>query len=153
MICPRCRISYDPDEWEACPQCDEGEETECSGVLKTSTILISAGDEKPEVYRSMEEVPEPLRGMLMRSTSGLNSGIIFIADQRGREQIANAVHRLPQPPPAAPPDRWATAFTTAIPPAAAGRRRSRVSLPALLLAVLALAFAAGTGWLVGGRAW
>jgi len=146
VICPRCRISYDPNEWDACPQCEE-EETEYSGVLKTSTILIFAGKENAGVYRSVEEVPEPLRKMLVKSTSGLNSGTIFIADQRGRERIAKAIRTFP----AAPRSRWKAESSKELAPVVL--RRSWVSLPPLVAAALVLAFAAGIGWLAGGRAW
>ena len=35
------------------------------------------------VYRSVEEVPDPLKRQLLRSTNGLNSATIVIADRRG----------------------------------------------------------------------
>ncbi|MGA2593497.1 MAG: hypothetical protein ABSH32_26575 [Bryobacteraceae bacterium] len=65
-----------------------------SGVLKSSTILISAG-ETAAVYRSVKEVPAPLRRKLLKSTNGLNSATILIADRRGREEIARAIQNLP----------------------------------------------------------
>ncbi len=66
-------------------------------MLKTSTILISA-DDTDSVYRSVREVPEPLRKKLLRSTNGLNSRTILIADRRGEQQIARALKNLPAPP-------------------------------------------------------
>jgi hypothetical protein len=63
-------------------------------VLKSSTILISTG-ETEAVYRSVKEVPAPLRRKLLRSTNGLNSATILIADRRGREEIVRAIRNLP----------------------------------------------------------
>jgi hypothetical protein len=62
--------------------------------MKSSTILISAG-ETDAVYRSVKEVPAPLRRQLLKSTNGLNSATILIADRRGREEIARAIQNLP----------------------------------------------------------
>ena len=62
--------------------------------MKSSTILISAG-ETDAVYRSVKEVPAPLRRKLLKSTNGLNSATILIADRRGREEIARAIQNLP----------------------------------------------------------
>ena len=64
------------------------------GVLKTSTILISA-DDAEGVFRSVEELPEPLRKKLLRSTNSVNSRTILIADRRGRQEIARALRKLP----------------------------------------------------------
>jgi len=63
-------------------------------TLKTSTIFISAGDET-RVYRSVDDVPPPLRRKLEQSTSSLNSATILIADRRGREEIVRAIRGLP----------------------------------------------------------
>lgn len=65
-------------------------------MLKTSTILISS-DDTEGVYRSVREVPEPLRKKLLRSTSGLNARTILIADRRGQQEITRALHSLPEP--------------------------------------------------------
>jgi hypothetical protein len=65
-----------------------------AGMLKTSTILISA-DNTEGVYHSVEEVPEPLRKKLLRSTNSLNSRTMLIADRRGRQEIARALKKLP----------------------------------------------------------
>jgi superfamily II DNA helicase RecQ len=59
-------------------------------TVKSSTIFISTGD-RIQVFRSMEEVPGPLRKKLLESTTGLNSATILIADRRGREEIARAL--------------------------------------------------------------
>ena len=95
MICPECRRSF---EGVSCPRCGP-----VKGVVKTSTILISTG-ERRSVYRSVEEVPDSLKQQLLRSTNGLNSATIVIADREGRKEIAKAIRNLPasdQPP--APP--------------------------------------------------
>jgi hypothetical protein len=95
MICPECNWSFDGNTG-GCPRCA------VKGVVKSSTILISSGDTR-SVYRSVEEVPDPLRSRLLRSTNGLNSATIVIADRQGRKEIAKAIRSLPgasQPAPA-----------------------------------------------------
>ena len=67
-------------------------------MLKTSTILISA-DDTESVYRSVREVPEPLRRRLLRSTNGINSRTILIADRRGQQEITRALRSLPESSP------------------------------------------------------
>jgi hypothetical protein len=64
------------------------------GVVKTSTIMISSGGART-VYRSVDDVPDPLKGQLLRSTNGLNSATIVIADRQGRKEIAKAIRSLP----------------------------------------------------------
>jgi hypothetical protein len=63
-------------------------------MLKTSTIFISA-DNTERVYRSVREVPEPLRKKLLRSTNSILSRTILIADRRGRREIERALRNLP----------------------------------------------------------
>jgi hypothetical protein len=63
-------------------------------TVKTSTIFISVG-EKTKVYRSVNDVPPPLRKKLEQSTNGINSATILIADRRGREEIVKAIRGLP----------------------------------------------------------
>ena len=63
-------------------------------TVKTSTIFISVGD-KTRVFRSVEDVPGPLRKKLEQSTNGINSATILIADRRGREEIVKAIRGLP----------------------------------------------------------
>jgi len=63
-------------------------------VMKSSTILISMGDTEA-VYRSVKEVPAALRRQLLKSTNGLNSATILIADRQGREEITRAIQNLP----------------------------------------------------------
>jgi hypothetical protein len=100
MICPDCNRSFNENDG-GCPRC--GGQT---GIVKTSTIFISAG-EIESVYRSVEDVPDPLKRQLIRSTNGLNSATIVIADRQGRKEIARAIRNLPTPPasrPAAQPE-------------------------------------------------
>ena len=94
MTCRRCGKQYDVGEGLICPHCGEANGVSKSGVLKSSTILISVG-ETAAVYRSVKEVPAPLRRKLLKSTNGLNSATILIADRRGREEIARAIQNLP----------------------------------------------------------
>src|SRR6266852_5943179 len=90
MLCPECNRSFEGPAG-ACPRCGAGK-----GVVKTSTILISSG-ERQTVYRSVEEVPDSLKRQLIRSTNGLNSATIVIADRQGRKEIAKAIRNLPAP--------------------------------------------------------
>ncbi|MGH9584365.1 MAG: hypothetical protein ACRD4O_15685, partial [Bryobacteraceae bacterium] len=57
---------------------------------RTSTIFIATA-RNTRVYRSMEEVPPPLRRKLRQTTRGLNSATILIADRRGREELVRAL--------------------------------------------------------------
>ena len=67
-----------------------------SGIVKTSTVMIAAGDEH-NFYRSVQDVPEPLRQTLIDSTNSVNSGMIVIADRAGKEQWTEVVaHREAQ---------------------------------------------------------
>ena len=63
-------------------------------TLKSSTIFISVGN-KTEVYRSVADVPPPLRRQLEQSTNGIHSATILIADRKGKEEIVRAVRGLP----------------------------------------------------------
>jgi hypothetical protein len=129
MICPVCNRSFNEDDG-ICPRCGEQK-----GIVKTSTIFISAG-EIESVYRSVEDVPDLLKRQLIRSTNGLNSATIVIADRHGRKEIARAIRNLPAPAanqPSAQPEPLQT------------RIRPRVlhAIGALLLIV-----AAGLVWLI-----
>jgi DNA-binding transcriptional LysR family regulator len=94
MNCRRCGKQFDAAEDLTCPYCGAAHAAAKSGVMKSSTILISMG-ETDAVYRSVKEVPAPLRRKLLKSTNGLNSATILIADRRGREEIARAIQNLP----------------------------------------------------------
>ena len=63
-------------------------------TLKSSTIFISVGD-KTKVYRSVADVPPPLRKKLEQSTNSINSATILIADRKGKEEIVRAIRGLP----------------------------------------------------------
>lgn len=63
-------------------------------IARTSTIFIST-DAGTRVYRSMAEVPGPLRQKLQASTTGMNSATILIADRRGREELIRALQGQP----------------------------------------------------------
>jgi hypothetical protein len=92
MTCSRCGKNFDQEE-ARCPHCGEPK-ADVSGLFQTSTVLISAGG-ADLVYRSVEEIPPGLRTKLLKSTSGGNSGIILIADRRGRQEIAKSIGKLP----------------------------------------------------------
>ena len=44
-------------------------------------------------YRSVQEVPEPLRTQLIETTTSPNSGTIVIADRAGKEQLTQVMAR------------------------------------------------------------
>jgi hypothetical protein len=94
MNCRRCGRKFDAAEASSCPYCGASQASAKSGVMKSSTILISAG-ETDAVYRSVKEVPAALRRKLLKSTNGLNAATILIADRRGRAEIARAIQNLP----------------------------------------------------------
>jgi hypothetical protein len=94
MTCRNCGKKFDRPENGGCPYCGEPPAQVRSGVMKSSTILISAAG-ADAVYRSVKEVPVPLRRQLLRSTNGINSATILIADRRGREEITRAIQNLP----------------------------------------------------------
>ncbi len=96
MTCNRCGKNFSDDE-PKCPHCGEPRPDGGSGVFQSSTVLISADGAK-RVYRSMEEVPDPLRNRLLKSTNSQNSATILIADRRGRQEIAKAMRNLPGSP-------------------------------------------------------
>jgi len=63
-------------------------------TVKTSTIFISKGG-RTQVFRSVSEVPAPLRKELEDSTNSFNSATILIADRRGRAEIIKALNGFP----------------------------------------------------------
>ena len=94
MVCRSCQRRFEDSGGGVCPFCGESNPPVTSGVMKTSTILISAG-RTDAVYRSVAEVPQRLRQRLLKYTSGINSATILIADRRGKEELAKAIRRLP----------------------------------------------------------
>jgi hypothetical protein len=94
MLCRRCQRKFDDPGSGVCPFCGEANPPPTSGVMKSSTILISDGG-TDAVYRSVAEVPQKLRKRLLKYTSGINSATILIADRRGKEELAKAIRRLP----------------------------------------------------------
>ena len=92
MTCSRCHKDFD-DGVPRCPHCGE-RSTKASGLFQTSTVMISA-EGADQVYRSVEEVPAPLRNRLLKSTNSPSSRTILIADLKGRREIGKAIRRLP----------------------------------------------------------
>jgi predicted LPLAT superfamily acyltransferase len=91
MTCPRCFADLDA-VYPNCPSCGVEFVQKVSGVMKTSAVMIAtAGD--MGFYRSVQEVPEPLRTRLIETTNSANSGTIVIADRVGKEQITQVVGR------------------------------------------------------------
>jgi hypothetical protein len=94
MVCKRCQRKFEDPGNGLCPFCGEANPPATSGVMKSSTILISEG-RNDAIYRSVAEVPHHLRKRLLKYTSGMNSATILIADRRGKEELAKAIRRLP----------------------------------------------------------
>lgn len=96
MICPRCFADFEPRSASAeagkCPECGVRFVHNISGVIKTSAVMIAAAGEKG-FYRSVQDVPEPLRKQLLAITTSANSGTIVIADRAGKEQITQVIGR------------------------------------------------------------
>jgi hypothetical protein len=92
MTCKRCRKKFDRAAAK-CPNCGQPRPEATSGVFQTSTVLISSQG-ADMVYRSVEEIPAPLRSKLLQSTNNPNSRTILIADRRGRKEIAHAMRHL-----------------------------------------------------------
>ena len=63
-------------------------------TVKSSTIFVAEG-QTTQVFRSLNEMPAGLRRKLEKSTNGIHSATILIADQRGRHEIARALNGLP----------------------------------------------------------
>ena len=63
-------------------------------TARTSTIFIATND-NTRVYRSVEDVPLPLRQKLLECTRGMNSATILIADKQGREELVRALQGRP----------------------------------------------------------
>jgi hypothetical protein len=64
-------------------------------LTATSSTIYIATATHTCVYRSVRDVPTPLRRQLEESTTGLNSATILIADQRGREELIRALQGKP----------------------------------------------------------
>ncbi|MGA9624543.1 MAG: hypothetical protein WBL65_00145 [Bryobacteraceae bacterium] len=133
MTCSRCGKDFDETE-ARCPHCGEAQ-AGASGLFQTSTVLISSGG-ADLVYRTVEEVPRGLRTRLLKSTSGGNSGIILIADRRGRKEIAKVVGKLPGIGNGSSPAGWLTS----------GWKRGMAALVVLLLALALVAWAFARHW-------
>jgi hypothetical protein len=103
MTCPKCHSEFNGDAG-ICPECGVSLLRNVSGVMKTSVVMISAGGERG-FYRSVQDVPEPLRKQLLETTTSHNSGTIVIADRAGKEQITQVLARRdanPDPDPLPP---------------------------------------------------
>lgn len=96
MICPKCHSELGRSEVEnfdgMCPECGVQLLRSVSGVMKTSAVMIAVQGESG-FYRSVQDVPEPLRTQLIETTTSPNSGIIVIADKAGKEQLTQVMAR------------------------------------------------------------
>lgn len=160
MTCPFCQTRFTAAAPARCPQCGCEVMRLTSGLVKTSAVLIASADTRA-VYRSVQDVPEPLRRRLMESTQGANSATIVIADHGGRAHMQKGTRDEPAVPPVT--TELATAGTgtpqavltepvaaaVASPPAPVTGSRARLAGLALAAAVLAAAAA----WLLHGVQW
>jgi hypothetical protein len=96
MTCPKCHSELrGPESGHTdgvCPECGIRLLRNISGVMKTSAVMIAASGERG-FYRSVQDVPEPLRTQLIETTTSSNSGIIVIADRAGKEQLTQVMAR------------------------------------------------------------
>lgn len=106
MTCPKCHSELHRSEVEnadgVCPECGVRLLRNVSGVMKTSAVMIAAHGESG-FYRSVQDVPEPLRTQLIETTTSHNSGIIVIADKAGKEQLTQVMARREASRAEAPP--------------------------------------------------
>jgi hypothetical protein len=115
MICPHCEFEFDTPSAH-CPECGIRIVRKISGIVKTSTVMIATGNEST-FYRSVQDVPEPLRRQLIETTNSENSGMIVIADRAGKEQWTEIVaHREAQQALAVHPEPPAIVEEMAAPP-------------------------------------
>jgi len=91
MTCPRCHSEFD-GTLNVCPECGLRLVRNVSGVMKTSAVMIAARGAHG-FYRSVQDVPEPLRTQLIETTTSSNSGTIVIADRAGKEQLTQVLAR------------------------------------------------------------
>ncbi len=91
MLCPKCFAEFESGA-RSCPECGVQLFRNVSGIMKTSSVMIAEGEEQT-FYRSVRDVPEPLRSRLIESTHGANSGTIVIADRAGKDQITQVIAR------------------------------------------------------------
>jgi|SRR5580698_9490149 hypothetical protein len=91
MTCPKCHSDFESVD-AVCPECGVRLLRNVSGVMKTSAVMIAAQGERG-FYRSVQDVPEPLRTQLIETTTSSNSGIIVIADRAGKEQLTQVMAR------------------------------------------------------------
>src|SRR5579863_8565031 len=91
MICPNCECRLETPDVH-CPECGIRIVSRVSGIVKTSAVIIAAGEEST-FYHSVQEVPESLRRQLIETTNSANSGMIVIADRAGKEQWTEIVAR------------------------------------------------------------
>ena len=101
MTCPKCHSELGQSAFDntddgsrdrVCPECGVRLLRNVSGVMKTSAVMIAARGESG-FYRSVQDVPEPLRTQLIETTTSPNSGIIVIADRAGKEQLTQVMAR------------------------------------------------------------
>ena len=122
MMCPKCHSELRESGYgrtdSVCPECGVRLLRNVSGVMKTSAVMIAASGERG-FYRSVQDVPEPLRTQLIETTTSRNSGIIVIADRAGKEQLTQVMARREASgdiiPKAAVADSPATPPTTRLP--------------------------------------
>jgi hypothetical protein len=104
MTCPKCHSEFDGAN-AVCPECGVRLLHHVSGVMKTSAVMIAARGEQG-FYRSVQDVPEPLRTQLLETTTSSNSGVIVIADRAGKKQLTEVMARRETGGEEVPPGRY-----------------------------------------------
>ena len=63
-------------------------------TAKSSTIFI-ATERGTQIFRSLGDIPQPLRRRLHESTHSVTAATILIADKKGREELVRALQGEP----------------------------------------------------------
>ena len=63
-------------------------------TAKSSTIFVATG-EGTTVYKSVHDIPRPLRRKLQASMRGMHTATILIADKRGQQELIRALQGQP----------------------------------------------------------
>lgn len=61
---------------------------------KSSTIFVST-EQGIKVYKSVHDIPRPLRRKLQESMRGMHTATILIADKRGQQELVRALQGQP----------------------------------------------------------
>lgn len=116
MTCPNCgrKLKLPDAARSRCIHCGRPFDRRALGLVRTSTIRVSAGA-KDQVYKSVSDLPPELQQRLQQVINGPDTETVVIADERGREEIFQIIHGLP------PDSQKKVLAALEIPPASGGR--------------------------------